>query len=479
MQLKGLLICLVVIVLSSQICNSRLIWSSSGTVVSGQTEISPRKMAQSNNSLFVTGYNVGINETVFGSVSLPSMRYNVFTRFVVKTIKSSGQVAWIRSVSSKQEVTIDNIKADEKEDEVYVVGYFKQSIEVNSIEKAVAPTGKAYGYIMKLNKDGDITWFHTMNGTVGQMNIALTATQIIVAGYFNNQNLTVWEGQTVQQYGASSTTYSNTFLAAFDYSHNLQWVRVVEAYPGSIFGNVFEATADGGVVIHMRCIDNCDKGILPGYNSMFKFNSTGDVVGKTNKTYVSENVDAATVDGNILYVYSNNANSVTNSRRLRILDTTVVESGEFRILYNQVDPVKKTVCDGTGLCQIKTQNDKKTKLIYLSVAISDNIEFSGKSIPKNSRVIFVFEQSDSYTLTEKDFTISPVEKLWDISPSNESVYYTGDLSYQVSFGGVTVTPSISKITILANVFSKCFGLSYDDPKVCSGLGSCTGMLLLK
>lgn len=194
----------------------------------GGTIASMDMVADSNDDIYVVGYYTDV--AIFGQGEPNFTRLFPFGGKDIFLAKyaSTGELLWVKRAGSASEdwcvtVCVDNA------DNVYIGGYFMENCVFEKDQpNETSITSEDYfdGYFAKYNADGDFQWVETLSG------IGLDYIQgleiddnnnIIVIGTYES-SMVINKGK-IDEQNLSSSGLSDMFVAKFDETKNLLWVK--------------------------------------------------------------------------------------------------------------------------------------------------------------------------------------------------------------------------------------------------------------
>ena len=169
----------------------------------------------SNDNLYAVGFFEG--SAVFGNTSLNAYGNGAYDIFIAK-YDSTGNLIWVKQAGSDDydegvSITIDNL------DNVYVTGYFKGTANFGGA--SLTSYGERDVFIAKYDGSGNLIWVKQAGSSGDDEGSSITtdnANNVLVTGSF--VGIAAFENT-----GMTSNGGSDIFIAKYDGSGNLLWVK--------------------------------------------------------------------------------------------------------------------------------------------------------------------------------------------------------------------------------------------------------------
>ena len=187
------------------------------------------------NSILAGYYQAG---ALFGDLAVTNA--GVSDAFIAK-YDSAGSILWVRTVGGTGEETANSVAVD-ADDNCYLTGYFQKAASFGST--SLTNRGGVDLFLAKYDPNGTLLWARSAGGPGEDIAFAVATDPqggVVVAGYFNGQA----QFESVQLVAAGK---KDLFVAKYDSSGALQWANSAGGLLDDIARSLAVDT-EGGVVV--------------------------------------------------------------------------------------------------------------------------------------------------------------------------------------------------------------------------------------
>ena len=124
---------------------------------------------------------------------------------IVVKYNEEGKVLWARSIGGEYDDEVNSVAVTEEGDIIIVGRFSSDSIRLEE-GKTIKNIGSYDGMVIKYNGEGDILWARSIGGSGEDRVNSVTVTKngdIIVGGYFEDEDIDLGEGKTLENAGGS------------------------------------------------------------------------------------------------------------------------------------------------------------------------------------------------------------------------------------------------------------------------------------